>query len=459
MKIAQLKDKNALIMGLGNFGGGLDSALFASKYCKNVLVTDMLGRDKLEAGISSLEGRPNIQLRLGEHLESDFAVADVVILNPAVRPDNKYVQIAREGGAVISSQMEIFFANCPAPIVGITGANGKSTTTKLTWHLLDYGIKSGALKFRKAWLGGNIGNMPLLTELENITKDDIVVLEISSFQAELLGSSGAAPDISVLINITPNHLDRHGTFEAYCAAKENLFTNQKAGKLKAPISIFNAEDDITAGMYDRYSRDKNRKCIKFNADDVPVSVKANFPLPGRINQSNLAAAMAVAANFGLGEKDAAQAVKTFKGLPHRLELVAQGGGVRWYNDSKATTPPSTMVALQSFSEPIILIAGGYDKKLPFDEMGAVAAKKAKAAILIGVTAEKIAHAIEQGKGDCVIYMEKTFAGAVNRADAISKAGDVVVLSTACASFDMFVNYEQRGEIFGQLAREICSKKA
>lgn len=458
MKINEFKDKKALIMGLGNFGGGLDSAVFASKHCKDVLVTDMSGPEKLESGLASLEGLPNVRLRLGEHLESDFADAQIVILNPAVKPDNKYVQAARQASAAITSQMEIFFANCPCPIIAITGANGKSTTTKLTWHLLDCAVKSGGLNYRKVWLGGNIGNMPLLAELDNITDKDIAVLEISSFQAEQLGSSGIAPDVSVLINITPNHLDRHGTFEAYCQAKENLFKYQKNGKLPKPVSIFNAEDKTAAAMYEKYSGDDSRKCVLFSAADVPESVKRAFPLPGRTNLSNLAAAMAAAKVFGITEQQCAKAVESFKGLPHRLELIAQGGGVRWYNDSKATTPPSTIVALQSFEEPIIIIAGGYDKKLPFDELGAVAAKKAKAAILIGVTAEKIAQAIEHSQGGCVIYREKTLADAVARADAVSSRGDVVLLSTACASYDMFVNYEQRGELFSQMARDICSKK-
>lgn len=453
-----LRNKTALIFGLGKFGGGLDCAKFAAKYCKKVLVTDISSEEKLAAACQALKELPNVELRLGKHDETDFAGADVVIVNPAVPPENQYLQIARLSGALITSQMELFFQICPAVIIGITGANGKSTTTKLTYHILDYAVKKGKSPCRQVFLGGNIGNMPLLTELENISSSDIVVLEISSFQAEQLAQSKLAPDVSIAINVTPNHLDRHGTFEAYCLAKENLFIHQRRRKLPIPVSIFNLEDEVTRSWYDKYLPDKSRKCIKFAASDVCEDIKAAFPLPGKANLSNLAAARAAAKIFGVDDSDIAQAVKSFQGLPHRLELAAQGGGVRWYNDSIATTPPSTIVGLEAFDEPIILIAGGYDKMLPFDQMGVVAAKKAKAVILIGTTAEKIEQAIIKG-GGCTIYKEKTFADAINRADSISECGDVVLLSPACASYDMFDNFQQRGDIFRKAAIEICSKKA
>jgi UDP-N-acetylmuramoylalanine--D-glutamate ligase len=459
MKTAELENKTILIMGLGSFGGGLDCARFAATLGSRVIVTDMAGPEKLSEALTELKGMQNIELRLGEHREEDFIACDIVIVNPAVRPDNDYLKLAAQNGAAITSQIAIFFDNCPAKIVGITGANGKSTTTKLTWHLLDHAAKSGKADLRKVWLGGNIGNMPLLTELAEITAEDLVVLEISSFQAEQLAAEKLAPEVSVITNLTPNHLDRHGTFEAYCQAKENLFLYQQPQGDMLPVSIFNGEDDITSGWFDKYATDKSRTSLKFFAADVPDTVKSNFALPGEANLSNLAAAMAVSGIFGVNAETAAEAVKSFKGLPHRLELAAEGGGVRWYNDSIATTPPSTIVGLEAFGEPVILIAGGYDKKLPFDEMGRVAAKRAKAAILIGTTAEKIARAIEDAQGQCVIYREKTFIDAINRADALSEAGDVVLMSPACASYDMFDNFRLRGDIFREEAKKICSKKA
>ena len=459
MKRDLLKGKNILVMGLGKFGGGLDCAKFAAACADSkVVVADMATADKLADAISELKSFDNIEFHLGEHSESDFADADIVIVNPAVPRNSRFFKIAQDNGAAITSQMGIFFDNCPAKIIGITGANGKSTTTKLTWHILNFASQNNQFGFCKVWLGGNIGNMPLLSELEKISPRDLIVLEVSSFQAEQLADEDLAPDISLITNITPNHLDRHGTFEAYCLAKESLFLLQKSGNYGKPVSIFNAEDEITAAWFEKYNRDDQRKCKLFNSYDVPDFVKANFPLPGKVNISNLAAAISVADCFGISSHIIADAVKSFKGLPHRLELVATGGGVRWYNDSIATTPPSTIAALEAFNEPIILIAGGYDKKLPFDEMGRLAAGKLKAAVLIGTTAEKIKEAIEAGGGDCPISIENTFQEAIEKANRISSRGDIILLSPACASYDMFDNFQQRGDIFRRAAQQLCSKK-
>jgi UDP-N-acetylmuramoylalanine--D-glutamate ligase len=459
MKTKEFENKNILVMGLGSFGGGLDCAKFAAALGRRVVVTDMAKQEKLKKAVDELNNLSNIELRLGEHRREDFIDADIVIANPAVRPDNEFLTLARENGAVITSQIAVFFDNCPAPIVAITGSNGKSTTTKLTWHLLDYASKNGGAAFGKVWLGGNIGNMPLLTELDSIKENDLAVLEISSFQAEQLAEEKLAPRVSVITNLTPNHLDRHGTFDQYCLAKENLFSYQKSLDSPPAVSIFNGEDPLTESWFDKYSAENNRICLKFSADQVPQSVKQNFALPGEFNLSNLAAAMAVSSVFDIDIDCVGRAVKSFRGLPHRLELVAQSRGVRWFNDSIATTPPSTIAGLQAFDGNVILIAGGYDKKLPFDEMGQAVAAGAKAAVLIGATADKIAEAIEACPGRCVVYREETFADAVNRAAKLSEAGDVVLLSPACASYDMFDNFKQRGEIFTDMARRICQKDA
>ncbi|MFI4911341.1 MAG: UDP-N-acetylmuramoyl-L-alanine--D-glutamate ligase [Sedimentisphaeraceae bacterium JB056] len=455
MKLEKLKGKNILIMGLGKFGGGLDCAKFASSIAQKVIVTDMADEKKLIDAVNELRGITNIEFRLGRHEETDFTDSDIIIANPAVRPDNPFLEKARQNGVAITSQIAIFMDNCAAEIIGITGANGKSTTTKLTWHLLDFASKNADVKFGKVWLGGNIGNMPLLTELGSVKPEDLVVLEISSFQAEQLAAENLAPETAAITNLTPNHLDRHGTFEAYCQAKESLFSYQNIDGGKPAVSIFNGEDEITSGWFEKYNSENNRQCIKFHAGDVPENVKKGFPLPGEANLSNLAAAMAISKTYGVETETIAQAVKSFKGLPHRLEFVAQANGVKWYNDSISTTPPSTIVGLEAFEEPVILIAGGYDKKLPFDEMGITAARKAKAAILIGVTADKIAEAIKNGNGKCDIYKEDTFIGAINKANELSENGDVVLMSPACASYDMFDNFQQRGDIFRDTVQNIC----
>lgn len=243
MQKTDLKNKRALVMGLGSFGGGADSAAFACRQGAQVTVTDLADEANLGETIRSLKGYP-IQWRLGRHDEDDFRTADVVIVNPAVPPDNQYLQIARQAGAVISSQVQLFFERCPARTAAITGTNGKSTTTALTAHLLEAGRGQAGIDYNRVYLSGNIGNRPLLGLLEYLTKRDIVVIEISSFQLEQLAQSQLGPDVALLTNLSPNHLDRHGTFEAYCAAKENIFSWQSPDQQNPAISIFNGEDSL-----------------------------------------------------------------------------------------------------------------------------------------------------------------------------------------------------------------------
>ncbi|MHC5060319.1 MAG: UDP-N-acetylmuramoyl-L-alanine--D-glutamate ligase [Planctomycetota bacterium] len=442
-----LAGKSVLVMGLGQFGGGADSAVFASQAGANVTVTDLADEDSLAGPLEQLASC-DIEYHLGGHHIEDFKNADIIIVNPAVPADNKFLQIAQNANKLITSQIEIFFQLCPCRIVGITGANGKSTTTALTAHLLQEGADLG-----EVWLSGNIGNRPLLRLLEKIQARDVIVLELSSFQLDQLGRIQKGPDVSVITNLTPNHLDRHGTFEAYCAAKENIFKFQKIDQSNPAVSIFNAEDPVTAEWFARYSKQRSRRCLAFKAADVPDQLRQAFKLPGVANLSNLAAAAAVAREFGLGDEQMVRAVGTFEPLEHRLQLVAEIDGVRWYNDSIATTPASAIAALEAFAAPKIIIAGGYDKGLAFDELGKKIAQKAKAAILIGKTAAKIDDAIRKaGKKNVQAEFAHSMAQAVNLANRYARNGDVVLLSPACASYDMFTNFQQRGQVFTNLVK-------
>ncbi len=456
-------DKKLLVMGLGRFGGGVDAAKFAASAGAKVIITDLAPAEKLQDSIKKLKEFPDIEYHLGSHDKSDFEKADIIIANPSVPGDNKFLEIARQHNKFVTSQINIFFELCPAQTIGITGANGKSTTAALTAHLLKNA------RDEKVWLSGNIGNEPLLTILEQISPDDLVVLELSSFQVEQLAEIQKAPDVALLTNLTPNHLDRYGTFANYCAAKENIFKFQELDENCLAVSIFNAEDKIAAEWFEKYKIDAGRSCIKFSTDDINEKIRESFPLPGRANLSNLAAAIAVARHFGIDDGQIKNALPEFKPLPHRLELVAQVNGVSWYNDSKATTPQSAITALEAFDKPIIIIAGGYDKNLPFDEFGQKIAEKAKAAILLGQTAGKIAEAIEKqlatentsvfakatpDKEDTEksikIEIVSSLTDAVESARRLSVSGDVVLLSPACASYDMFDNFEQRGREFIKL---------
>jgi UDP-N-acetylmuramoylalanine--D-glutamate ligase len=464
------KNKKVLVMGLGRFGGGVDATEFACGAGAKVIVTDLAPAEKLQDSIEKLKEFPDIEFHLGSHEASDFENADIVIANPAVPPDNRFLEIARRHKKLVTSQINIFFELCPAPIIGITGANGKSTTTALTAHLLKNTRDGGrGTRDEHVWLSGNIGDQPLLMVLDQMKPDDLVVLEISSFQLEQLAQIQKAPKVSLLTNLMPNHLDRYGTFAGYCAVKENIFRFQKLDESSPAVSIFNAEDKISAKWFERYKNDAGRICIKFSADDVSEEIRNAFPLPGRANLSNLAAAVAVARNFGVDDDRIISCLPDFKALPHRLELIGEIRGVRWYNDSKATTPESAIVALEAFESALggrIIIAGGYDKNLPFEQLGEKIAKNAKAAILIGQTAQKIAKAIEEHKGKNAqghkvrpvsIEFADSLAKAVQSANHLAESGDVVLLSPACASYDMFENFQHRGQEFCRLVRGLDAR--
>jgi UDP-N-acetylmuramoylalanine--D-glutamate ligase len=469
----ELAGKTVLVMGLGRFGGGVDVARFAHKADAKVIVTDLVSAEHLSDSIDQLRDLDGIEFHLGSHAPADFEQADVIVANPAVPGDNKFLQIARRANRFVTSQINIFFELCPARTIGITGSNGKSTTTALTAHLLkNTSHEPRATSHEKVWLSGNIGNQPLLTTLDQINPNNLVVLELSSFQLEQLAEIQKAPDVALLTNLTPNHLDRYRTFENYCAAKENIFKHQKPNDGRPAVSIFNAEDKIAAEWFEKYKKDSGpqeagRICIKFSVDDVSDELRNCYALPGRANLSNLAAAIAIAKYYGAEDDQIKRCLPEFKALPHRLELIEEIRGVRWYNDSKATTPEGAMTALDAFEQPIIIIAGGYDKNLPFDKLGEKIAQKAKATILIGQTAPKIAEAVKEYKQ---LRMEKrvtshepqattaeivkSLSQAVNFANRLAEPGDVVLLSPACASYDMFENYEQRGMEFIKIVKSI-----
>ncbi len=476
-------------MGLGRFGGGVDVAEFAVRAGAKVMVTDLAPAEQLSDSIDKLEEFPDIEFHLGSHDPADFKQADIIIANPAVPGDNEFLQLAHRSNKFVTSQINIFFELCPAQIIGITGANGKSTTAALTAHLLkavrrknnisrknviaseakqsqttQYEIRN--TQYEHVWLSGNIGNQPLLTILDKIKSNDLVVLELSSFQLEQLAEIQKAPNVALLTNLTPNHLDRYGTFANYCAAKENIFKFQVRRVGFSPpnktenfpaVSIFNAEDKIAAEWFEKYSKYTGRICFKFSTSDVSKEIRDSFTLPGRANHSNLAAAIAIAKHFGIDDDSIKNSLPKFKALPHRLEFIEKINGVSWYNDSKATTPQSAITALEAFDRPIIIIAGGYDKNIPFEEFGQKIAENAKAAILIGQTAPKITDAIKTSpKSKTHIEIVESLAEAVDLAVRLAVNGDVVLLSPACASYDMFDNFEQRGQKFIELVREVGS---
>jgi UDP-N-acetylmuramoylalanine--D-glutamate ligase len=438
--------KRVLVMGLGSFSGGVSAARFMARRGARVVVTDLAGIDKLAESVSSLGDAPIEALHLGGHDERDFRRAELVVASPAVREDDRFLAVARSHGARVTTEMNLFFELCPASIVGVTGSNGKSTTTAMIHAMLD---ASG----RTAWLGGNIGRS-LLEHVDEIRDGDIVVLELSSFQLEYLGELRRSPHVAVVTTFTPNHLDRHPTIDAYRAAKQNILRFQQPGDL----AVLNADDPDVRGWTTRC------RTLFYGLDGVgPASdersdLLSGLALPGRHNQSNAAGAACAALALGVDRPSIRHALANFRTLPHRLELVAEVGGRRFYDDSIATTPESTLAALDAIRGPIWVIAGGSDKRLDLSEVGRRIAERAAGVALIGQTGPSLRRHVAEsvGRGGPVMHDCGGIDEAVEWCYENSASGDAVLLSPACASFGMFRNFVDRAQAFrravGRLAK-------
>jgi UDP-N-acetylmuramoylalanine--D-glutamate ligase len=449
--------KKVTVAGLGTFGGQVTAAKFFAGLGAKVTVTDKKKREALEVSLGELDGL-DIRYVLGSHDDKDFTQADLVVASPAIPETSEYLQKAEKAGVPITHEMDVFFGLCKAPIVAITGSNGKSTTTALLAHIAGKCHKGG-----KVWLGGNIGKS-LLLDAAVISPRDAVVLELSSFQLEDLGALKVSPHGALVTNLTPNHLDRHVTFEAYADAKRNITRFQSEGD----FLVLNADDDNLAGwertkakvLYFGKMRAKSRPGVYVSGrslvfvgegPDRPMEVPKGWRLRGEHNLMNLAAACAAAGEMGISLADALAAAEDFKSLPHRLEYCATAGGVEFYNDSIATTPESAEVGLDSFTQPIILIAGGYDKGVDLSSFARKAAGRVKALVAIGKTGDAIAAAAKAENAALAILRPATFSEAIMAAYAAAAPGDVVLMSPACASYDMFNNFQERGDIFRRTA--------
>ncbi len=433
----EFKGLRVTVVGLGRFGGGIGVTRWLCSQGAKVTVSDKAPPEELVESIRALEGL-DVTFHLGGHLDEDFLGTQLLVVSPAVPPEMPLLRRAVAAGVRWTTEMNLFLERCNAPIVGITGSVGKSTTTAMVGAIL-------ATKY-VTHVGGNIGRS-LLDTLGEIRPQHVVVLELSSFQLEQLPMVRVAPRVALVTNLAPNHLDRHGTLEAYGEAKKNLFRFQSADD----VLILNADDPIVAA----WGVEAPSRVEYFTGGAAKTVPCEPFELnvPGSHNQANAQAAWAVGRNVGVSREAAAAALKQFTGLPHRLQFVTERRGVRYYNDSKCTTPGGAMVALDAFApRSAVIIVGGYDKGSAFGDFGKALAAKAKAVVALGVTREKILAATElccQGPLP-VIRRAETFPDAVAAAMQLAQPGDVVLLSPACASWDMFNNYEQRGELFAKL---------
>ncbi len=450
--------KRVTVMGLGRFGGGVGVTRFLAGRGARVTVSDAAGPEKLAGSVEQIQDL-RVELHLGGHLETDFTEADLVVVNPAVPKTAEPLAWAKAAGVPLTAEMNLFFELCPAKIVGVTGSSGKSTTTSMIHSVLSTASAAGDLAYPRVWLGGNIG-INLLREIDRISAADLVVLELSSFQLEDLGVVRRGPSVGVITNFAENHLDRHGSMAAYIDAKLNIlrFLGDDG------IAVLCAEDSEVLRAAASVAP---RRTTTYGVDTGDVRVIDGFycrtperssrlspvgavQVPGRHNRLNAAAAVAVGESLGASSSSIESGLRGFSGLPHRIEFVGEVGGVRYYNDSIATVPDRTMVAIEAFAEPLILILGGSDAKgSDFTAMAEQIAARAKAAVLIGEAAGRIGRAIREAdsRGRLPVYDAGDLASAVKQSAALAAAGDVVVLSPACASYDQFVNFQQRGERF------------
>lgn len=441
-KVSALTGRKVTVVGLGRFGGGVGVTRWLCSEGAGVTVSDRAEAASLGESVNALKGL-TVALHLGSHEREDFLDADLLVVNPAVPKDIPLLSDASAAGVKRTSEINLFLERCCAPVVGVTGSVGKSTTTAMIGEILS--------RRYVTHVGGNIGRS-LLAKLPNIKSDHVVVLELSSFQLEDLPLVGISPHIAVVTNLTPNHLDRHGTMEAYARAKKNIFRYQCGDDV---LILNGACPALADWKHEAPGRVEFFDGGTAGVPPPPGTKRFELKVPGRHNQDNAQAAWTAAMQFGIDRETAAEGLRRFQGLPHRLEFVLERDGVRYFNDSKCTTPQGAVVAINAFPpRKTVVIVGGYDKHVSFEELGAVLADRAKSVIVIGATQAQIVDAVEarRKKPEPSVLKVEDLASAVASAKRQAEKGDVVLLSPACASYDMFTNYEQRGQAFTKLVR-------
>ena len=455
-----LQGQRVTVMGLGRFGGGVGVSRFLVSQGARVLVTDLLSEAKLTHSIAQLADCP-IEFRLGEHREQDFTNTDLIVVNPAVDPrQNPYLQAAAAARIPTTTEIRLLVEHLPnrARTIGITGSAGKSTTTAMIGHILQRFYQPIASKDAavsppprpKVWVGGNLGGS-LLDQLPNIRYQDWVVLELSSFMLEEMGQAaqtgqfaGWSPHVAIVTNIAPNHLDRHGTLAAYAAAKQQILAHQASDD----IAILGS--DLPSQIQPRH----HRVIYAPSLDQLQGTI--SLKIPGKHNQLNAWMAVEACLAAGISPRHSTAALGDFPGLIHRMQFVAQAQGVSYFNDSKATTPEATQLALESFPSGIVhVILGGYDKGSDLTALAQFAVNHCRGIYTIGTTGPLIAQAAQSAlagsssSSAVCVHDCGTLDAAVEKIMPQLRAGDTVLLSPACASWDQYENFEARGNAFVQ----------
>jgi UDP-N-acetylmuramoylalanine--D-glutamate ligase len=450
-----LNAKKVLVIGLARTG--VATSLFCARHGASVIAVDT----RAESDLSEIGAKlrdANISLQLGGYSEKILDGVDLVIPSPGVPADSAILKTARSRNIPVWSEIELADRFLNGRLIGITGSNGQTTTTSLIEHILK---NSGF----STLLAGNIGT-PLIDVVEKTTDQTITVVELSSFQLELIETFRL--NISVFLNLTPDHLDRHGSMEAYGAAKARIFEKQTA----ADFAVLNADDPASAQYapstpktfwFSRKQRVAQGAFLlgaeivfRHHGAEEIILKQSEISLPGAHNLENVLAAVVATRLAGSRPHEIQKAIRTFAGVEHRLEFVAEHDGVRYYNDSKATNVDATLKALDAFPGRILIILGGKDKGSDYTVLQTPLREKAVLALLIGAAAQKIESQIA---GSVAIEHAGTIERAVEVAARTAQSGDIVLLAPACASFDQFENYEHRGRVFKQLVHELTKQTA
>jgi UDP-N-acetylmuramoylalanine--D-glutamate ligase len=462
MKLEDFKDKKITVMGLGLHGGGIATVAFLSSLGAKVAVTDLKTKKELAPSLEKLKDLENVEYVFGQHRAEDFTGADMIIKNPSVPWTNKHIKLALEKNIPVEMDASLFFQLCKNPIIGITGTKGKTTTSALVFEILKAAGKNP--------VRAGSGQVAVLDKLKNLKEDNTVVFELSSWRLSALGRIKASPHIAVITNIFPDHLNYYKTMEEYIADKKYIFLSQKPEdfcvinwdneylqkmepEIKSQVIKF-SEKPLPGGRF-VYS---NGGTIYLNdgTDEKEVMKISEIKIKGQHNISNVMAAIGAGFAIGANIEQIKQGIQNFHGILHRLEFVRELNDVKYYNDTSATTPESAIAGINSFSEPLFLIAGGSDKNLNMSELAKTIAEKVKSAVFLkGAGTDKIISAMKNSLGEdknfrIVDSMEK----AVELAKAEALPGDVVLLSPGAASFGLFANEFDRGDKFREAVKKL-----
>jgi UDP-N-acetylmuramoylalanine--D-glutamate ligase len=454
MLTVDVKNKRVLMVGAGKTG--IAVAGFLNRQGARVTVTDGKGREDFKESLDFMENS-GVTLALGDYPAVAKDTFDLLVVSPGVPPSVAPIASALEQGIPVLGELELAYAYACTPIVAITGTNGKTTTTTLIGEI----FKNAGYN---TLVAGNIG-LPLVDQVEKFTPEDIIVAEVSSFQLETVRHF--RPRVAAVLNVTPDHLDRHGDMEGYLRAKAMIFTNQGS----EDFTVLNFDDPLTRKMRDItkgkviffsrrhileegvFVRDGQIVITLAQGDDTVVLPADKLQIPGGHNLENALAATACAAVMGVPTASVARTLANFKGVAHRLEFVAEINGVKYVNDSKGTNPDASVKAVEAYEQPLVLIAGGKNKGNDFAEFTSKAFSKARVMVVLGQCAEEMAAAARNA-GIKNILQAGDFREAVLLAHRAARPGDVVLLSPACASWDMFNNYEERGDYFKQIVKSL-----